>query len=569
MIDKLIGQYKIVEVLGRGGMGVVYRAHDTVLDRDVALKMMDALIASDPGFLKRFQAEARALAKLNDPNIVSIFNLLETPDGVCIVMELVKGRSLAQILKHDHPLPISRATRIFRQIFTALDHAHKEGVIHRDIKPGNIMLTGTDQVKIADFGLAKVQTATVSTVTKGTAGTLYYMSPEQIRGLGQVDHRGDIYSAGMALYECLVGRLPFDSEASEFTVAETIVEGRIPSPESLNEAVPKELAAIVTTAIHKDPAQRYQRAGQAVEALLHFEGKSTAGSLNVYQAPTIVGGEFLPPTVTLPPQRFSRRRTLAAVGAGVFILALAYVAIRFFAQPASGSLSVQTDPPGAQLTVDKGTGQASPLVNIQLSPGSHIIGARWDNAESDTTVAIISGKSTSIVLKATSTAVPTATEVSSETPANPKPAEVSLTLIAIPEGEVRVDDGTFMQATASLHVPLAAGSHTVAFRGKGGVLKTKEVNLETGSPSIVRCYFQAEIQIIATLDGVQWPAEIVVDGVRRHEKTPGKIALAAGTHKIGVHLDDYVAIPREQNVEVKPAFDSPLRLKATFVLKQE
>ncbi|HTO94464.1 MAG TPA: serine/threonine-protein kinase, partial [Bacteroidota bacterium] len=146
MIGKMIDSYKILEVLGRGGMGVVYRATDTTLDRDVAVKMMDVLIASDPNFLKRFQSEAKALAKLQNPNIVSIFALRQTEYGVCIVMEFVKGRTLADLLKQSVLIPIPRVVHIFKQLLTALDHAHKGGVIHRDIKPGNVMLAEGDVV---------------------------------------------------------------------------------------------------------------------------------------------------------------------------------------------------------------------------------------------------------------------------------------------------------------------------------------------------------------------------------------------------------------------------------------
>ncbi len=230
MIGKKIEPYEIQEILGRGGMGVVYRARDTKLERDVAIKMMDIQYASDPNFLKRFQSEAKALARLQDPNIVSIFSLLETPDGICIVMEYVKGMTLARLLIPQAALPIPRVITIFKQLLQALGHAHKEGVIHRDIKPANIIVGDEDRIKIADFGLAKVKQEFAATATQGTAGTLYYMSPEQFKGLKQVDNRGDIYSAGMTLYECLAGKLPFGLEDSYYTIAQQVVHGQVPPP---------------------------------------------------------------------------------------------------------------------------------------------------------------------------------------------------------------------------------------------------------------------------------------------------------------------------------------------------
>jgi TonB family protein len=277
MIGKKIEPYEIQEILGRGGMGVVYRARDTKLERDVAIKMMDLQFASDPNFLKRFQSEAKALARLQDPNIVSIFSLLETSDGVCIVMEFVKGTTLAKLLLPQEALPIPRVVTIFKQLLLALSHAHKEGVIHRDIKPANIIVGDEDRIKVADFGLAKVKQEFAATATKGTAGTLYYMSPEQFRGLKEVDNRGDIYSAGMTLYECLTGKLPFGVEDSYFTIAQQVVHGQVPPPETMSLKIPGGLVAIVKRMIACDPKDRYQTAEDVVRDLEEFEKSGWVG----------------------------------------------------------------------------------------------------------------------------------------------------------------------------------------------------------------------------------------------------------------------------------------------------
>jgi serine/threonine protein kinase len=271
MIGKKIESYEIQEILGRGGMGVVYRARDTKLERDVAIKMMDLHYASDPNFLNRFQSEAKALARLQDPHIVSIFSLLETPDGICIVMEYVKGLTLAKLLQPEVALPVPRVIAIFKQLLMALAHAHKEGVIHRDIKPANIIVGDEDRIKVADFGLAKVKQEFAVTATKGTAGTLYYMSPEQFRGLKEVDNRGDIYSAGMTMYECLAGKLPFGTEDSYFTIAQQVVHGQVPPPETLNTQIPGGLVAIVKRMIACEPQDRYQNAEDVVKDLEEFE----------------------------------------------------------------------------------------------------------------------------------------------------------------------------------------------------------------------------------------------------------------------------------------------------------
>ncbi len=277
MIGKKIDPYEIQEILGRGGMGVVYRARDTKLERDVAIKMMDIQYASDPNFLKRFQSEAKALARLQDPNIVSIFSLLETSDGICIVMEYVKGTTLAKLLLPQAPLPVPRVITIFKQLLLALSHAHKEGVIHRDIKPANIIVGDEDRIKVADFGLAKVKQEFAATATKGTAGTLYYMSPEQFRGLKEVDHRGDIYSAGMTLYECLTGKLPFGVDDSYYTIAQQVVHGQVPPPETMKLEIPGALVAIVKRMIACDPKDRYQNADEVVRDLNEFEKSGWIG----------------------------------------------------------------------------------------------------------------------------------------------------------------------------------------------------------------------------------------------------------------------------------------------------
>ena len=193
VIGKIVDNYQITAVLGKGGMGVVYKARNMALEKDVALKMMDASLARDESFLKRFQSEAKALAKLQNPNIVTVYDLRETELGFCIIMEYVEGTTLAAKIKQWGPLPVKMAISVFKQLLTALDHAHKVGVIHRDIKPSNIMLTEQNIVKVTDFGLAKIQQVSAATVTMGTGGTLYYMSPEQVRGLSNVDDRGDIY----------------------------------------------------------------------------------------------------------------------------------------------------------------------------------------------------------------------------------------------------------------------------------------------------------------------------------------------------------------------------------------
>ena len=359
MIGKKLEPYEIQEILGRGGMGVVYRARDTKLERDVAIKMMDLQFASDPNFLKRFQSEAKALARLQDPHIVSIFNLLETPEGICIVMEYVKGTTLAKLLLPQNPLPVPRVVTIFKQIMQALAHAHREGVIHRDIKPANIIVGDDDRIKIADFGLAKVKQQYAATATQGTAGTLYYMSPEQFRGLKEVDNRGDIYSAGMTLYECLTGKLPFGQDDSYFTIAQQVVHGHVPPPDTMSVEIPEPMVTIVKRMIACDVKDRYQAADEVVRDLEAYEKSGWSGAAGAKKPPT---GMYIG----------------AAVALIVIILGAAYMLFRPSGtpQPAAADTSHAHAPAIAQTArAPEGGAPSSGTSSFGASVGSATAGA--------------------------------------------------------------------------------------------------------------------------------------------------------------------------------------------------
>ncbi|MDE3196298.1 MAG: serine/threonine protein kinase, partial [Acidobacteriota bacterium] len=204
-----LGPYEVLMQIGSGGMGEVYRARDTRLDRDVAIKVLPAGMADDRDRLARFEREARVLASLNHPNIATIYGLEELPSGKALVMELVDGNTLKS------PLPLPEALRAAIQVALALEAAHQRGITHRDLKPANIMVTRSG-VKLLDFGLAKVTGCDEETVTQTQAGTIVgtacYMSPEQARGL-PVDSRSDIFSFGAVLYEMLTGRRAFHGDS--------------------------------------------------------------------------------------------------------------------------------------------------------------------------------------------------------------------------------------------------------------------------------------------------------------------------------------------------------------------
>jgi serine/threonine-protein kinase len=254
------GRYEVEGLLGWGGMAEVYLARDRRLGRRVGVKVLRHQLADDPRFLARFRREARAAATLRDPRIVAVHDTGSHDGCPFIVMERVSGRTLAEILRAEGPLDPGRAAAIAEGAAAALAAAHAQGIVHRDVKPSNIMVTEEDEVKILDFGIARALRWTPLTDTPGTQGTPEYLSPEQARGEA-VDGRSDVYSLGVVLYEMLAGRPPFTGE-NAIGVAYKHVEESPPPPEALRPELPPALAAIAMRCLAKHPADRYPRAGK-------------------------------------------------------------------------------------------------------------------------------------------------------------------------------------------------------------------------------------------------------------------------------------------------------------------
>ena len=265
MIGTTIGHYRIVSLLGSGGMGEVYLAEDTRLGREVALKTLPSLLASNDEFRERLEREAKAVAAINHPNIVTIHSV-EDRDGVrFITMELVRGKSLAELVP-PAGLPLNRVLDVAVPLADAVASAHQHGITHRDLKPGNVMLGADGRVKVLDFGLARLGPAGVSgaeTVTHATQagqvlGTVAYMSPEQAQG-HFVDHRSDVFSLGIILFEMTTGRRPFEGASVPGTMA-AIIESPPRPLDTLKPDLPDEFARIVRRCLAKEPGRRYQSA---------------------------------------------------------------------------------------------------------------------------------------------------------------------------------------------------------------------------------------------------------------------------------------------------------------------
>jgi serine/threonine protein kinase/Flp pilus assembly protein TadD len=260
----LAGKYRIVEPIGKGGMGVVYKAEDTKLERTVALKFLPPELTEDPEAKERFVREAKAAAALSHPHICTIHEIGESEDQSFIVMEYIEGQSLKQkILKGL--LNQAEALDIAIQVAEGLDEAHKKGIVHRDIKPGNIMVTAKGQAKVMDFGLAKVLGGSLITREAKTMGTVAYMSPEQAQG-ETVDQRTDIWSLGVVLYEMLTGQLPFKGEYDQSVIHSILTKEPEPIGR-LRPGLPRDLENIVSTALAKNPTQRYQTMDELLEDL--------------------------------------------------------------------------------------------------------------------------------------------------------------------------------------------------------------------------------------------------------------------------------------------------------------
>ncbi|MDF2507546.1 MAG: serine/threonine protein kinase [Microbacterium sp.] len=269
----IAGRYRVDELIGHGGMAKVYRGQDLTLGREVAIKILDPDLARDTAFRTRFRLEAQAASRMSHPSIVRVFDAGDPSAGDAssdeppyIVMELVKGTLLKEIISSG-PVPVADAVRYVDGILEALDYSHRAGVVHRDIKPGNVMVTDKGQVKVMDFGIARAVSDSSSTVAETTQiiGTAAYFSPEQAKG-EPVDARADLYSTGVVLYELLTGRQPFRGESPVAVAYQHVSETPVP-PTEVNEDAPGALDPIVLRALAKDPYQRYPDAAHFRAAL--------------------------------------------------------------------------------------------------------------------------------------------------------------------------------------------------------------------------------------------------------------------------------------------------------------
>ena len=332
-------RYRVVGRLGSGGMAEVYLAHDDVLDRDVALKVMSGRYADDEEFVERFKREAQSAAALSHPNIVSIYDRGESEDGTYyIAMEYLAGGTLKDRILQRGALPPETAVAVALQIAEALQAAHRSGVVHRDIKPHNVLVTASGDVKVGDFGIARAASSSTMTKTGSILGTAHYISPEQAMG-EPVGPQSDLYSLGVVLYEMLTGVLPYDAETS-IGIAMKHVNGRLVPPVEVNPEVPKGINAITVRLLAKEPEDRYADANELIRDLERVLDGLEPLAMSETQVMRRVTSPSAAPTRAFPSPplqgKRERRRWLPAL---LFLLLLAllggaaYVATTGMLQP--------------------------------------------------------------------------------------------------------------------------------------------------------------------------------------------------------------------------------------------
>lgn len=263
--QELGGRYEILSRIGGGGMALVYKAHDILLGRKVAVKVLRQQYVHDEEFIRRFRREAQSAAALSHPNVVSIYDVGQDGDVHYIVMECVEGYNLNELIKERAPLQVDEAVHIACQICDALDHAHQNQIIHRDIKPHNILIGKNGRVKVTDFGIARAATSSTITQTGSVVGSVHYFSPEHAKGV-MTGEKSDIYSLGIVLYQMLTGRLPFLGE-SPISVALKHLQEHFEEPRKVNPLIPQSVENVIIKSMRKNPAERYQSAKEMLHDL--------------------------------------------------------------------------------------------------------------------------------------------------------------------------------------------------------------------------------------------------------------------------------------------------------------
>ena len=345
MVGKRIGEFEIKGEIGRGGMGIVYGAYQPSLDREVAIKILPPNLVHDEELVERFLREARAAAKLNHPNIVTIYQVNQQDDFYYFAMENVSGGSLHDLIKKRGPLPLDESLIIINRVAEGLDYAHRKGIIHRDIKPGNILLDEDERPVITDFGIAKATFDQALTKTGVSFGSPEYMAPEQFKGL-PADKRADLYSLGILFYQMLTGYVPFKGDTAVSTAFKHVNEP-VPSIQNIRPDIPAWVDGVLNNLLAKEPANRFGSAAELIECLTTgsvpgFADKNPVPAAKSIPEPHTPSPSFYPeeepwvkqavspssvPSAVKPPADSSRKKMLIVLGAMLTTLAAVIIAV--------------------------------------------------------------------------------------------------------------------------------------------------------------------------------------------------------------------------------------------------
>jgi tRNA A-37 threonylcarbamoyl transferase component Bud32 len=569
-------KFRIIQTVASGGTAVLFKAVQTSLDRVVAVKRLHQHLTHDENFTARFVLEAKAAASLDHENIVRVIDFGLEDGCYQMVLEYVEGESLSDIMQRWRPIKCDLALAVVRQICLGLEHAHAKGIVHRDIKPGNIMLTRKGVAKITDFGLAKLtQAATSQTAANSILGTPLYMSPEQAFG-ESVDHRSDLFSLGTVLYELLTGKQPFASE-NYMGVIQNIINKEIPAVQRQNPDVPDEVAAIVDKALNKNREHRYQSAGELREAIESYLGpdRLAAAAKNV---PALLEHPHATHVLHKPvpaagPARINKAGVAALVG---FVLIAAATAVLLINPSLRARLPVfahdESKPPLQQANAASVETQLYDFDVSDLVGGTQPTSAAADSetVRDDPEVekdrpARRNANISEAFAPAKTTAPPIAGVPEKSAPPQEKPSEPAapsaregwLSVNARPNAEIYTDDVYAGDTPPALSLKLKAGQHKIECRHPRYRTYTEHIKIVAGELSR-RDITMERLKGIISL-ATQEGAELYVDGVL-FGITPimKPIELDAGPHMVTLQKAGFFTWSSE--ITVEPEKVLPLKI---------
>jgi serine/threonine protein kinase len=562
-----IGRYEIIEELGKGAMGLVYKAMDPNIGRTVALKTMrlDVHGLEHNELLGRFRNEARAAGTLNHPNIVTIYDAGEHEGIFYIAMEFIEGRSLHEILVDNRVVAVEQVLSIARQVCAGLDYAHQHGVIHRDVKPANIMLTANGMAKIMDFGIAKAGGSLTS--TGQVLGTPNYMAPEQIKGKA-LDGRSDLFSLGVILYEMLTGEKPFVGQNVTTIIYKIVNENPIP-PRELDVSIHPGLSAVVTKALSKDADERYQSGAALAHDLENYKSfGSELGSTQSFSTTMMpAGGDqtmlamptpVIAPAAAVPARAMQTQAGQAAMKSGAI------------ASADTSQFAVPQPMPAAPAARPKKSSKA-PLIIVAAVVVIAVLGwfglrsrrqpqvATDDTAQQLAQAQKIIDDSLKVAQQAVSIGKPSA--VQTDTAVAPSQGEVGeLKITTEPPGATVQMDGEMVPGITPMTVPqVKPGEHVLIATAEGWDPATKNVDVATGKSAKITLKLKRGM---ATLNLGVTPvdAEVLIDG-KSHGKGPQQLQVPMGEHTLVLRRDGYQELKETLTINSAQATNIARNLK--------